>query len=244
MIIANPIFDTVFKRLMEDYKTARFFIETILAEPVEDIVMRPQEFTHSSEVLGLSIYSVDYIATIKTADGHKKVLIEIQKAKKAFDLLRFRSYLGEQQKKEDEIDTPNGKQMVELPIVTIYLLGFKLPEVEASAIKVNRQYIDLKTQHVLEAKSDFIEKLTHNCFVVQMQRIEDRLQTRLDRLLSVFEQKYFIDDKGTVKEYNHDIKDSDIKRMLDILHHSGTDPKERKEMEGELEIYRLLNINA
>ncbi|MDR3233577.1 MAG: hypothetical protein LBT46_07955, partial [Planctomycetaceae bacterium] len=45
IIIANPIYDVVFKRLMEDTKNVRFFIETILDQQVVDIQFRPQEYT-------------------------------------------------------------------------------------------------------------------------------------------------------------------------------------------------------
>ncbi len=243
MIIANPLFDVVFKRLMEDQRVAKFFIETLLEETIEDIEVKPQEFTYSDQLAGLAVFRLDFIATIKTAEKEfKKVLIEIQKAKNPIDLMRFRNYLGEQYKKEDEIQTETGKQKTALPIVTIYLLGFTLPEIESSAVKVNRQYIDLLTQTVIKQKSDFIEKLTHNSFVVQMPRIQVKLQTRLEKLLSIFEQNYFVDDKGIIKEYNYPIDDETIKSMVDILHYTGTDPRRKKEIEDEQEAYRVLDL--
>ena len=42
-IIANPLYDTAFKYLMENMETARFFIETIIGEQVVDIYVAPQE---------------------------------------------------------------------------------------------------------------------------------------------------------------------------------------------------------
>ena len=42
-------------------------------------------------------------------------------------------------------------------IYTIYLLGFRLNEVETSVFKLNRQYVDLITNTIIEQKSDFIE---------------------------------------------------------------------------------------
>jgi len=44
MVIANPIYDIVFKRLMENKRIARFFVETIIGEQVEDIAVVPQEW--------------------------------------------------------------------------------------------------------------------------------------------------------------------------------------------------------
>src|ERR1700752_3888734 len=136
MIIANPIYDVVFKRLMEDERIAKFFIGTLLNETIEEVQVKPQEFTYTDQLAGLAVFRVDFIATIKSESGKfKKVLIEIQKAKNLIDLMRFRNYLAEQYKKEDEIETQTGKKRVALPIVTIYLLGFSLTEIETSAVK-------------------------------------------------------------------------------------------------------------
>jgi hypothetical protein len=52
MLIANPIYDTVFKRLMENRHSARFFIETLTGEKLEDIAMVPQEYTYHVKVSG------------------------------------------------------------------------------------------------------------------------------------------------------------------------------------------------
>lgn len=78
MIIANPIYDVVFKRLMEDKRIARFFIETLTGELISDIELKPQEFTYTDKLAGICVYRLDFIATIRTSDNEfKKVLIEI-----------------------------------------------------------------------------------------------------------------------------------------------------------------------
>jgi len=117
MIIANPIYDVVFKRLMENERVAKFFISTLLDETVVDLQIKPQERTifpkledmdevmlaslekQLYERLSISVFRVDFVATVKTDVGeHKKVMIEIQKAKNALDLMRFRTYLAEHYK--------------------------------------------------------------------------------------------------------------------------------------------------
>jgi len=242
MIIANPLCDVVFKQLMEDERIAKFFIGTLMNEIIEDVQVKPQEYTYTDQLAGLAVYRVDFIATIKTATGEfRKVLIEIQKAKNSIDLMRFRNYLAEQYKKKDEVDTQNGKKKVALPIVTIYLLGFSLAEIETSAVHVQRQYTDLITGLAITKKSDFIEKLTHDCFIVQLPRIGTKYQTRLDKLLSIFEQANFVDDNQIIKKYNHEIDEADVKNMTDILHYIGTEPEEKKRIEDEQEAYRVLN---
>ena len=104
MIIANPIYDVVFKRLMENEKVAKFFIGTLLEKTIEHLEVQPQEFTYTNDLAGLAVFRLDFVATIKTEEGqYQKILIEIQKAKNPIDVMRFRNYLGEQYKKEDEI---------------------------------------------------------------------------------------------------------------------------------------------
>ena len=173
MIIANPIYDVVFKRLMENDRVAKFFIGTLLEQTIESIEIKPQEYTFVKDLdmdnpeiqkfvkekirdqLSINMYRLDFIATIKTENGEfKKVLIEIQKARNKVDLMRFRNYLAENYKKEDLVN--QFKQV--LPITTIYILGFKLPEIETACLKVERNYMDLIEQKIVHQKSEFVEK--------------------------------------------------------------------------------------
>ncbi len=238
MVIANPIYDVVFKRMMENDKVAKFFIGTLLEQTIETVEVKPQEFTYVDELAGLAVFRLDFIATIKTDSGeYKKVLIEIQKAKNHIDLMRFRNYLAEQYKKEDVIND----EKVILPITTIYILGFKLPEISSACMKIERNYWDLIEKKIIEGKSDFVEKLTHDSFIVQVNRITDRYQTRLDKLLSVFEQTNFIDDKKITKEFKHSTDIEEVEIITEILHHSGTNPEERKMIENEQEAWRTVD---
>jgi hypothetical protein len=225
MIIANPIYDVVFKRLMENERVAKFFISTLLDQTVIDLTIRPQERTilpklddleeldketldniekQLIERLSISVVRLDFVATIKTDEGeHKKVLIEIQKAKNALDLMRFRTYLAEHYKTRNEVEIDGIRTKVALPIVTIYMLGFELDEIEAIAIKVRRDYWDIINGQVLSAKCPFVEALTHDSYIVQIPRIEGNTKTKLEVLLSLFEQKYFVDDRKMLKSYPH-----------------------------------------
>ena len=238
MLIANPIFDIVFKRMMENERVAKFFIGTLLEQTIENVEVKPQEFTYTDELAGLAVFRLDFIATISTETGEqRKVLIEIQKAKNQIDLMRFRNYLAQQYKKEDIV---NNEKMI-LPITTIYILGFKLPEIETPCVKVERNYKDLVNNKIIDKKSDFIEKLTHDCSIVQVDRITNSYSTKLEKLLSLFEQQHFIDDKKITKEFTHELDTEDIKLTADILHFSGTNPEERKKIETEQEAWRTIN---
>lgn len=167
MIIANPIYDTVFKKLMENDRVAKFFIGTLLDQTIESVEVKPQEFTYIKDLdtndpevnkyikkklqerLSINVFRLDFLATIVTETGeHKKILIEIQKARNKVDLIRFRNYLAEQYKKVDVVNQEN----VILPITTIYILGFLLPEIESPCIKVERNYKDLINQKIINQK--------------------------------------------------------------------------------------------
>ena len=238
MIIANPIYDTVFKRLMENQRAARFFIGTLLDKEITAVQMLPQEFTRYNEADKLTVFRLDFMATVRTDSGElQKVLIEMQKAKEETDLMRFRGYLGEQYKKEDEVD---GVKMA-LPITTIYILGFKLPEIPTACMKVGREYKDLVNNVPIDARSPFVEKLTHDSYIVQVGRITGRYQTPLDKLLSIFEQAYFPYATDAVKQYKHEPDDADVQAITELLHHVGTDPDERKELDDEIEYRRTIN---
>ena len=240
MIIANPMYDVVFKRLMENDRAAKFFLSTMLGQKVESLEMQPREFTYEVDQKPISVrlFRVDFMAIVKTDEGEtKKILIEVQKAMKQIDLMRFRNYLAEQYKKQEIIH----HKKTTLPIITIYILGFPLPEIETACVHVERQYRDMINHAILDKKNDFIECLTHDSYVVQVLRITDRYRTRLDKLLSVFEQKNFIGDSEIIKEYEHETDDEGVKIIADILHHAGTDPETRKKIENEREANRTIN---
>jgi hypothetical protein len=248
MIIANPIYDTVFKRLMENRRIARFFVETLIGEQVEEIAMMPKEYTYEKkskkkknkiqdekenvEVEILSVIRYDFVATIRNAEGeNKKVLIEIQKSSKPTDLMRFRTYLGEQYKLQDVVEVATGKVEKALPIISIYLLGFTVPKIKTPAIKVNRTYIDMIGKTEIKQKSKLIEALTHDGYFVQIPHIKGKPRTSLEKLLSVFEQQYFVDDKETTKEYEYPLDDENVEEMVEMLKYAAADPKTKREME-------------
>ena len=98
-IIANPMFDVVFKTLMQaDKSFARYFIGTILGVEIVDIDFDPQEYTYDKKVdvdnkiKEIKVIRLDFVATIRTKGGEKKkVLIEIQQSHKLSDIARFSS---------------------------------------------------------------------------------------------------------------------------------------------------------
>ena len=250
IIIANPIYDVVFKELMTTNKgeiknIAGFFVSTILDENITDIDLLPQEYTYftkskkkteDSQPETLAIIRLDFVATIRTEAGeNKKVLIEIQKSNKSTDISRFRTYLGEQYKLVDKEENKEPKSM---PIVVIYMLGFELPDIEEIVVKVNRTYMDVIGGGEIKRKSPFIESLTHDGYFIQISRINREMYSQweqcseIEQLLSLFEQDYFVEE-NFYKKYPYPITNQNIKNMVETLEYIAADPKTRRIMQEE-----------
>jgi hypothetical protein len=211
MIIANPIYDSVFKFLLEDIDIAKHLLSSIIGEEIIELDTKPQEQTVDSSRHGLSIFRVDFKALIKTQTGErKKVLIELQKSSHAYDVLRFRNYLGVNYTQADEVD--GIKQA--LPLLPIYFLGFNL-SVNRPVLKIGRSYQDVGTGEFIEEKDKFIENLSHDCFVVQIPALPNVTRTKLEKLLSVFNQRFQFDkEQKWLLSYPGESEDADVKRIL------------------------------
>lgn len=219
MRIANPIYDVFFKYLMEDIDLAKKLIAAIINEEVIELSLFPQETTLSNIKYYLSVIRLDFKAVIKTKNNeHKKVLIELQKGQVSFDILRFRKYLGENYKKTEEItDTLGNKVDAVLPIITIYLLGFELQNIPAPVLKVSHQYFDVFNKKVLLTKNDFVEKLTHDCFVIQIPKLKKEVKSKLEKILSIFNQKFISNDERILVIPKELENDKDVKEFFDRL---------------------------
>jgi len=76
-----------------------------------------------------------------------------------------------------------------------------------------------------------IEALTHDGYFVQIPRVKGKPRTSLEKLLSVFEQRCFIDDKNTIKDYEYSLDDENLLEIVQTLRHAAADVKTRREME-------------
>jgi len=222
MLIANPIYDVVFKYLMDDKKIARLIISKIIGENIVHLDFQPQENVVSIASKSVLVYRLDFAARIKTDDGTvKQVIIEIQKAKFPSDILRFRKYLGEQYASEKNIvEEPaveyETKAKKAIPIITIYFLGHKLNHTNAPVIKVSRTYIDLATGKEISKKEEFIESLTHDSYIIQIPFLRKNRRNDLEKMLSIFDQDQRMDDNHilNVDEADFPLKYRNIIRRL------------------------------
>jgi hypothetical protein len=245
MIIANPIYDVVFKYLMEDLDVAKGMISAIIEREVEEIhfqareqvVERARTEVHPHLV---SLQRLDFVARIRMGDGrHKKVLIELQKARLSSDVGRFRTYLGKRYQERDEVSENGVTTKASLPIISIYILGFNLEPEMPACVKVDRRYLNLITKRRVKAECDFIEKLSHDLYVIQAGKLKHQVKTDLERILCVFGQDDFTDASG------HDIalpdkyagKNALVRKILRRLVAIREDVEVREGMESEDRIY-------
>ena len=213
MHIANPIYDVVFRYLMDDKDIARLIISKIIDTEVLDIQFSAQEKSVTLGERNLTVYRLDFTARIQTEEGEKQVLIEIQKAKFLTDIMRFRKYLASQYADEQHkttVTVKGGKEKQKaLPIISIYFLGHTLEHHDVPVLKIGRQYIDVATGEVLSKKEYFIESLTHDGYVVQIPYLTGRRRTDLECLLSVFDQaqqtqnRHILDLKESIYPNNY-----------------------------------------
>ncbi len=236
MIVANPIYDVVFKYLLEDNKIAKLLISNLLGVKIEKLELRPQEFSTDSSKQTLTVYRVDFKAEIIQPNGERLVvLIEIQKAKFTTDIMRFRKYLGEQYAlKSNVVETETKK--IPIPIITIYFLGYGLKfNKNIPIIRVKRQYLDNHNGDELQGKELFIESLTHDSIIVQVPALKEKRRNDLEKALSVFEQTTV--QEVSIKEADYPDKYKDIIRRL---LHAISNETIRKTMDIEDEVFENL----
>jgi hypothetical protein len=247
MIIANPLYDVVFKYLLEDLDIAKEILSTILGEEISYLEVKPQEtITEVSPDGNIRIVRFDFKATIESPNGElKKVLIELQKLKKALDIMRFRRYLGDNYSKEDDVVLGDGTvTKMPLPIVTIYILGFPLTNLKNAVVKINREYKDMLTGEIIEnVKEDFIELLTHDSYVIQVRLLPLKTKTKLERILQIFNPQYKTDDKHKL-DFKGDTNEPIVQKMLNRLQRAIADDEMRHKMDVEDEIERILEREA
>ena len=238
MILANPIYDVVFKYLMEDTEIARRLLSKITGENIIAISVQPQEYIGRSDKFEVIILRLDFKATIKTAQGkRKKVLIELQKGKNSADIMRFRKYLGDNYRKEDNSESKEKKKEA-LPIITIYFLGFRLTNVVTSIMKVNREYIDLITDKKIDIKEEFVEELTHDSYVIQIPRLKKKVRNEIERVLKVFNQSYVTKgDKKTLEFTEKDFENDELLQLIaNRLRKAATEEELLRKIEIEEEV--------
>ncbi len=198
MLIANPLYDHAFKYLMSNDKLARKVLSVILEKEVLELELSQQEVVVEDEERRFTLYRLDFKAVILDENGRReKVLIELQKSKLPTNVLRFRNYLGLAYTHKTKAKHPVTlvDQDSALPIISIYILGYNVEDIPLTAVKVDRKIMDMSRHEELHIESDFIDLLTHTCYILQVRRLPEQRRSRIEQFLTLFNQAWVMEEK-------------------------------------------------
>ena len=237
-IIANPLYDTVFKFLMEDRRVSSIIIGRLLQKKIKSITQRNNDVTQAG-VDGLRLLRLDYAAVVEDENGNEvEVCIELQRASTETEVERFRQYLATQYSNKANVD----KHGNPLHIISIYFLGHNLDRDETPAVMyVDHVCRDEGLQILKMPKLVFVEAMTHNLIIVQTLKLKPRPNTLLGRLLDIFRIKpERRSDKTIEYDEREDYEDSGMVTVLRRLEQAAANEKLKKEMLLEDELLTII----
>ena len=241
--IANPIYDVVFKYLMEDERIARTILSALLKENIVKVEVRPHEYTNGQKEI-LSIFRIDFGATILKPNGEEQlILIELQKTWLPTETLRFRQYLGVHYQNPKNIvsDSPDRHA---LPMVAVYLLGHTVGEIREPVIYVRHEAFNYEDEPVVHGiPNKFVDSLNHDSIIVQIPRLHGKINNRLDKVLSIFNQTRVSQDSQhylRLDEETIDTADNDMQPIFHRLMMAASNVEMRQDMNVEDEYYSII----
>ena len=240
--VANPLYDAVFKYLMEDNRIAKTILSALLKKKVIDVKIRRNEYANLTRRESISIFRIDFAATVLDEDNQPHLmLIELQKTWLPTETLRFRRYLALQYNNEENMrKEEHGKYAI--PMVAIYLLGHCVGEIEEPVIYVNHHAYNYDGKKVEAGIPDpFVESLQHDSIIVQIPLLHGRVNNRLEKVLCLFDQTNVADNKKVIKVDDKQFEgDNDMEYIVRRLQSAAADPDMRYQMNAEDEFFKEL----
>ena len=240
--VANPLYDAVFKYLMEDDRIAKTILSALLKKKVVDVKIRRNEYANLTRRESISMFRIDFAATVLDEDNQPHLmLIELQKTWLPTETLRFRRYLALQYNNEENMrKEEHGKYAI--PMVAIYLLGHSVGEIEEPVIYVNHHAYNYDGKKVEAGIPDpFVESLQHDSIIVQIPLLHGRVNNRLEKVLCLFDQTNVADNKKVIKVDDKQFEgDNDMEYIVRRLQSAAADPDMRYQMNAEDEFFKEL----
>lgn len=236
--IANPIYDSVFKYLMEDERIAKTLLSVLLKKEVVAVEMRRNEYTNGVRD-NISMFRIDFGAHVKEPDGTiRLVLIELQKTWLETETLRFRQFLGAQYSNPENVPSENNNDGY-----AIYLLGHRVGDINVPVLYVKHKAYDYDGNVVTDGIPDpFVESLIHDSIIVQIPLLHGQVNNRLEKVLSVFDQSQKNGSDRHVLNVNDTPfdDDDDMQYLLRRLLMAAANAQLRQEMNVEDEYFKAL----
>ncbi len=241
--VANPIYDSVFKFLMEDKRIAKTVLSALLKKKVASVEMRRHEHTNTTRD-NLSMFRIDFAAKVEEADGSQRlILIELQKTWLETETLRFRQYLAAQYNAQENMQETSDRKKYGVPMVAVYLLGHRVGDIDKPVVYANHDIYDYDGVKVENGKKDpFINSLIHDSIIVQLPLLHGKINNRLDKVLSLFDQTRRDPQNRQVININEDAYNDDDD-MLYIVHRltmAAANAELRQEMNVEDEYFSAI----
>lgn len=193
--LANPIYDVVFKFLMEDMRVAKIILSALLKREVVELEVRP-EYNRKDD---WTLYRVDYDTRVRQEDGSlKSVILELHKTWLEADVLAYRKYLS---KHYADVDCSESDSS----IIAIYLLAHRVGSIEEPVLYVSNNTAYNYAGEMITAgmPNAFIDSLQHESVIVQIPLFKGRNDSKLERIMSAFDISgygFYLDENVTVEE--------------------------------------------
>lgn len=214
IIISNPLYDEVFRYLMDDLESATIIISTLLNQTIINLKPLSNDLVHihkntqaKDNNSSIELMRLDYSAEILNKDNTKElVTIELQKAKLRTDEIRFRKYIAENLKKTEQIIADEIDPKTKFPkviektyrFIPIFILNFEIEtEICDLVIQTDRNIHGVFTGKQLQGQNEFLDNLMYNLIVVQIPYInrisefdlqDDKHKLALYKLFQLFNQ--------------------------------------------------------
>ena len=241
--VANPIYDSIFKYLMEDERIARTILSALLKKEVVDIQIRRNEYTNGNRN-NISMFRIDFGARIREDDGSLRlILIELQKTWLETETLRFRQYLGAQYANPENMVHEEMRPPYGIPMVAVYILGHRVGNIDVPVLYVNHKSYDYDGNVVTHGLPDpFVDSLTHDSIIVQIPLLHGQINNRLEKVLSVFDQTYKEKDDQHIVELDEAKyqDDPDMQYILHRLYLASSNAQLRQDMNVEDEYFKAI----
>ncbi len=243
--VANPIYDSVFKFLMEDERIAKTVLSALLKKEVVSVEMRRHEHPNITRD-NISMFRIDFAARVMQDDGSTRlVLIELQKTWLSTETLRFRRYLAAQYNAEENMlkDSNSEAGPYAIPMIAIYLLGHRIGDIDKAVVYVNHKALDYDGKEIENGENDpFINSLTHDSIIVQIPLLHGKINNKLDRVLSVFDQSQRDDSNQHIVrlDINNYEGDSELMHLVHRLGLAAMSASVRQEMDDEDEFFSAI----
>ena len=198
--IANPIYDSVFKYMMQNNKVCIILLGALLNKDIVEVEIVNNEIIRA-DLKKFAVLRLDFLAKIKNPDGtFEMVSIELQKAEKTTEIVRFRSYLASLydtrandvqivERKNRKGDIVKVEKKTPYHIVAIYILGHALDGIDEPVIYNGANPVGPTGKLIKNALSNpFFSSLTHDTIIVQIPRLRKNVQSRVEQFLDIFDQ--------------------------------------------------------